>query len=178
MLGVRPRMRRLKQSPVPKLLYAVSRIWLLSGNWDSSKLGHWMWGFFFVLFCFLPLCREFEKSSRPKQTFYQPKPLVSPFKPNHRVCLVNIYLIETVRECFISTRCQMPWGVRAYKLLTRCSIAQALQSLERFTFIVISRGFFLTAIWPQIWQIVMPALLQWEFWYGLWIYGLSAVDSI
>ena len=72
--------------------------------------------------------------------------MVSPFKPNYRVCLVNSYLIETVRKYFVSPRCQKSArGVIAYQLLTRCSIdsiAQALQSLHRFAFIVILRRFF------------------------------------
>ena len=47
------------------------------------------------------------------------KLLVSPFKPNYRVCPVS-YLIENVRKCFVSTRCQKsPCGVTAYlELLT------------------------------------------------------------
>ena len=34
------------------------------------------------------------------------KALVSPFKPSYRVCLLNNYLVETVRKYFVSTRCQ------------------------------------------------------------------------
>ena len=32
--------------------------------------------------------------------------MVSPFRPNYRVYLVNSSLIETVRECFVLVRCQ------------------------------------------------------------------------
>ena len=65
------------------------------------------------------------------------------FKPNYRVCLVNSYLIETVREYFVSTRCQKsPCGVIAYQLLTPCSIDSVAQSLQRFIFILILRGVF------------------------------------
>ena len=71
-----------------------------------------------------------------KRPSTQPKPLVSPFKPNHRVCLVNSYL-STVRSrvfCFN----QMP-----KKVIWRnpCSIDSVAQSLQRFTFIVLRRFF-------------------------------------
>ena len=73
---------------------------------------------------------------------------MSPSRPIYRVRLVS-FLIETAREYFVSTRCrERPRGIIAYQLLTPCSIdsvAQAVQSLPRFTFIVISRGFFPTA---------------------------------
>ena len=94
---------------------------------------------------------EFRKSSRHPS---KPALLVSPFKLNYSVSLVNIHLIETVREYFVSTRCQKrPRGVIAYQLLTLCSIdsaAQSLQSPHRFTFIVILRGFnSFTTSWPR-----------------------------
>ena len=50
---------------------------------------------------------------------------------------VNSYLIETVREYFVSTRCQKsPRGVIAYQLLTPC-LTGSLARFQTFTFIVI-----------------------------------------
>ena len=55
---------------------------------------------------------------------------MSPFKPNYRVNLINIYLIETVREYLVSTGChKSPCGVIAYQFLTPCSTDLVAQSL-------------------------------------------------
>ena len=89
-----------------------------------------------------------------KRPILAAKTLVSPFKPNYSVCLVNIYLIETVREHFVSTRChKRPCGVIAYQLLSPCSIDSVPQSLQSFIFIVLRGVFFngLNARWPWIW---------------------------
>ena len=77
---------------------------------ELAKIWAWNAGFFACLL-------RVGKSSPP---FYWPKPLVSPFKPNYRVCQINSYLIETVmpREYFVSTRCQKsPCGIIAYQLI-------------------------------------------------------------
>ena len=54
-----------------------------------------------------------------------------------QACLVNSYPIETVREYFVSTKCQKSLcGVISYQLSTPCSTDSVAQSLQRFTFIV------------------------------------------
>ena len=51
------------------------------------------------------------------------------------MCLVNIYLIETAREWFVSARCQTsPRGVTAYQLLIPCSVDSVAQSLQVYIY--------------------------------------------
>ena len=100
-------------------------IWLLPGKRDSRKFGHGMRVFF----------RLFVGNSGnrhdPNKRFSWPKSLVPLFKPSYRICLVNTFVIETVREYFVSTRCQKcPRGVIAYQLLTPCSIDSVTQALH------------------------------------------------
>ena len=109
-----------------------SGIWLLLRKRDSPKFGHGKRDFFA---CLLGI-QEIATTQ------------INVLAGQSRWCLLSNQTIETVREYFVSIRCQKsPRGVIAYQLLTSCSIdlvSQALQSLRRFTFIVVLKGFFST----------------------------------
>ena len=106
--GIRPKYRA-GIGKTTKILTG-SGIWLLAGKRDSPKFGHGMRDFFA---CLLGI-REFVTT----QTNVPPAKAAG-VSFQTQVCLVNSYLIETVREYFVLIRCQKSLcGVIAYQLST------------------------------------------------------------
>ena len=101
-------------------ILARSGIWLFPRKRDSPKTGHGMWD------SCLRVGQECRKQSRPPGSSCQSKSTrrvlsgVS-FQTTHPIgCLVNRSLWLTVREYFVSIRCQkIASGVMIYQLLTR-----------------------------------------------------------
>ena len=105
----------------------IDRVWDLTAPREAGLAKIWAWDAgFFRLF----VGNSGSRHDRNKR-FSWPKSLVPLFKSNYRMCLVNTCVIETVREYFVSTRCQKcPRGVIAYQLLTPCSIDSVTQALH------------------------------------------------